>query len=72
MIRLMESIISELATREISFFFKLVYVDEETCLNLILSETPKTGFIASPLLSLQSFNFNQTFMYAFDIVNFVF
>ena len=43
-IRLLETIISKLATSEISFFY-LVSVAEETGLSLGLSETPKTGFV---------------------------
>ena len=42
-VRLLESIISKLATREISLF-KLVSVAEETGLSLNLSESQKTGF----------------------------
>ena len=42
----LESIISRLATSEISIFL-LVSVTEETGLSLALSETPKTGFVAS-------------------------
>ena len=38
--------ISRLDTSEISIFY-LVSVAEQTGLNLILSETPKTGFVAS-------------------------
>ena len=45
-IRLFKSIISILATGEISIFW-LVFVAEETGLNLALSETPKTGFLAT-------------------------
>ena len=45
-IRLLESIISRLATSEISIFW-LVTVAEETGLKLALSDTPKTGFTAS-------------------------
>ena len=45
-IRLLESIISRLATGEISTF-KLVSVAEETDLKLALLETPKTGFVAT-------------------------
>ena len=41
----LESIISKLATGEISIF-QLVSVAEETGLNLALSETSKTGFLA--------------------------
>ena len=45
-IHLLKSIISRLATSEISLFY-LVSVAEETCLSLALSETPKTGFLTS-------------------------
>ena len=45
-IRLLESIIYSLATSEISIF-KLVSVDGQAGLNFTLSETPKTGFIAT-------------------------
>ena len=45
-IRLLEIIISRLATNEISFFY-LVSVAEQAGLSLPLSETPKTGFIAT-------------------------
>ena len=45
-IRGLENIISKLATDEISFFL-LVSVAEETGLSLDLSETPKTGFLAT-------------------------
>ena len=49
-IRFLVSIISRLATSEISIF-KLVSVAEETGLKLALSETPKTGFLATrPIL----------------------
>ena len=44
--RFLKSIISKLATSDISTFY-LVSVTEETGLNLALSETPKTGFVAS-------------------------
>ena len=44
-IRFLESIISKLATSEISIFY-LVSVGEETGLNLAKSETQKTGFLA--------------------------
>ena len=44
--RLLESIISRLTTNEISNF-KLVSVAEQVCLNLTLSEPPKTGFLAT-------------------------
>ena len=43
---LLESIICTLATGEISIF-QLVSVAEETGLKLALSETPKTGFLAT-------------------------
>ena len=45
-IGLLESIISRLATYEI-LTFRVVFVAEQTSLNLTLSETPKTGFAAS-------------------------
>ena len=45
-IRVLESIIFKPATGEISIF-QLVYVAEETGLKLALSETPKTGFLAT-------------------------
>ena len=45
-IRLLESIISRLATSKISIFL-LVSVAEQAGFNLTLSETPKTGFVAS-------------------------
>ena len=45
-IHLLENIISDLATSEFSSF-QLVWVAEETGLSLILSDTPKTGFVAS-------------------------
>ena len=41
-IRLLESIISRLATFGISIFY-LVFVTEQVGFNLILSETPKAG-----------------------------
>ena len=44
--RLLESIMSRLATSEISCFF-LVSVSEQIGLNLTFSETPKTGFVAT-------------------------
>ena len=44
-IRSLESIISKLASGEISIF-SLVSVAEETGLRLVLSETPRTGFVA--------------------------
>ena len=43
---ILESILSKLATIEISIFL-LVFVAEETGLNLTLSETPKTDFLAT-------------------------
>ena len=43
-IRLLESIISNLATNEFSSF-QLISVAEETGLSLTLSETSKTGFV---------------------------
>ena len=42
----LESIISKLATSEISIFL-LVSLAEETVLCLVFSETPKTGFLAT-------------------------
>ena len=44
--RFLESIISKLATSDISTFY-LVSVTEETGLKLALSATPKTGFVAT-------------------------
>ena len=44
-IRLLESIISRFATSKLSSF-KVVSVAEETDLNLDVSKTPKTGFVA--------------------------
>ena len=44
--RLLESFISRLAMTEISNF-KLFSVDEQTGLNLTLSKTQKTGFVAT-------------------------
>ena len=44
--RFLESIICELATDEMSIFY-LVSVAEETCLKLALSDTPKTGSLAT-------------------------
>ena len=45
-IRFLESIISKLATSKMSNF-QLVSVAQETGLNLTLSETPTTGFLAT-------------------------
>ena len=45
-IRFLESIICKLSTSEISIF-ELVSAAEQAGLNLILSETPKTGFLAT-------------------------
>ena len=45
-IRFLERIICKLGTVEISIFL-LVTVAEETGLNFALSETPKTGFLAT-------------------------
>ena len=45
-IRLSESIISRLATSEISIF-QIVSIAEETGLKLALSETQKTGFLTT-------------------------
>ena len=50
-IRLLESIISQLASSEISMFY-LVSVAEEAGLTLALLETPKTGFLATKPISL--------------------
>ena len=44
--RLIESSISKLASSKISFF-QLDSVAGETGLNLVLSETPKTGFVTT-------------------------
>ena len=54
-IRLLESTISRLASREISTF-KLVSEAEETGLILALSETPKTGFLAASSIYLAAEN----------------
>ena len=68
-IRFLESIICKLATGEISTF-QLVSVAEETDLKIALSETPKTGFVATrPIYRCLSdlngknyfFIFNKTF-----------
>ena len=45
-IRYLESIVDKLSTYIISIFY-LVSVAEETGLKLSLSETPKTGFVAT-------------------------
>ena len=45
-IRFLESFICKLATGEISIFY-IVSVAEESGLNLALTETPKTGFLAT-------------------------
>ena len=45
-IRLLESIISRLATSEISIFYR-GFVAKQAGLNLTLSETLKTGFLAT-------------------------
>ena len=50
-IRVLKSTISKLATSEISFFY-LGSVAEQACLNPTLSETPKTGFVATKLIIL--------------------
>ena len=54
-VRLLESIISKLATSEVSLFW-LVSVAEQAGLNLTLSDTPKTGFyhVADQLRSISS------------------
>ena len=55
----LESIISKLATCEISIF-KLVSVAEELDLSLALWETPKTGFVATkPIFSCNSYTFQR-------------
>ena len=48
-IRLSKSIISRLARSEVLIFL-LVSVAEETGLKLALSETPKTGFLATSII----------------------
>ena len=48
--RPLESIISRLAKSENSIFY-VVSVAEETSLSVVLSETPKTGFVTSRLIS---------------------
>ena len=53
-IRLLESIISKLASSKISIF-KLVSVAEETGLSLALSTNPKAGFLASRPIYHMSF-----------------
>ena len=55
-IRLLQSIISGLASSEISIFY-LVSIAEETGLSLTLSETPKIGFVAPwPILYVDLFS----------------
>ena len=60
-IRYLKSIVAKLAPYQISIIW-LVYVTEETGFSLLLSETPKTGFVASrpvynmPLLSCTNQN----------------
>ena len=49
-IRFLERIISKLATSKMSIF-QLVFVAEETGLNLTLLETPKTGFLPTRPIS---------------------
>ena len=49
-VRFVESVISKLATSEISSFF-LVYVAERTGLSLTLSVTMKTGFVGTRPIS---------------------
>ena len=46
-IRFLESTTSKLTKSDISIFFQLVSVAEETGLSLALSEAPKTGFLAT-------------------------
>ena len=56
-LRLLESIISRLATSKISIF-KLVSVAEQAGLNLTLAEIPKTGFVMSrPICGLLLIHF---------------
>ena len=55
-IHFLESFISRLATSEISIF-ELVSVAEQVGLNLTLSKTPETGFVAARLI-LYSFKEN--------------
>ena len=50
-VRLLESIISRLATSEVSIF-QLVSVAELAGLNLTLSESPKAGSVATRLICL--------------------
>ena len=50
-IRLLKSIVSRLSTSEISHFL-LVSVAEQVGLNLTLSKTPKTGFLATRPISV--------------------
>ena len=52
-IRFLESLISKLATREISIFL-LITVAEETGLKLPLSETRKTGYLATRPIYFQA------------------
>ena len=52
-IRFLKSIISNLATNEILIFW-LVSVAEEIGLNLTLSKTPKTGYVATRSISRQT------------------
>ena len=56
-IRFLESIICILATGEIAIF-RLVSVAEETGLKLALSETPKTGFLATRPTLRDRVNYN--------------
>ena len=55
-IHLLESIISKLAMSEISIFL-LVSAAEQAGLNLILSETPKTVFLALRITLFQLYEF---------------
>ena len=56
-ISVLESTIPNLATSKISLFY-LVSVAEETGLNLTLSETPKTGFVATRPMCVSSVGIN--------------
>ena len=60
-IRVLESTISKLTASKISIFY-LVSVAEETVLKLALSETPKTGFLATrPIFYFQTSEMTQVF-----------
>ena len=64
-IRFLKSIISKLATSEISIFY-LVSVAEETGLSLDLSETPKIGFV--PLRPILNFRLKVLFIWTIGSV----